>query len=534
MKLQSPRTLSLRAQILVSLSLLLITAVVLLGLVIINLSRNIFILEKRQAGIMVAEMLQRTLTVEKLPENVSGKDAMRMLAMRVSTRINDDRYLHFITFLDIADRVVWSTLPEQRWQDADYFSKYFPQPASSLTTAIIKNPIDERQLVLLQFPWKYKGAVFGRVQITLPIMQPENESLFSGWLILGIAAAYAGILILFGALLLNRMVTAPIGRMTSAIRRMTSGDHDVRLRENESAELSELAQSFNEMAQSLAENEELVANQIQELLDINEELELTRRGLIRSERLASVGQLAAGVAHEIGNPLSAILGYVGFLAEGGTDEATFKDILKRIEKDVIRIRSIVKGLLDYSRPGSSTIKRVDLNMLINDTIEILKPQKQFKNVNMVFDSHKRPACVSGDEGQLQQVLVNLLLNAAQAMQGEGNIMIFLEGVSFEPQVTFRDSTKKYRPGQKLLLLAIIDDGPGISEEQQRRIFAPFYTTKDPGQGTGLGLAICERILESHSGEIRVQSKPEEGATFSIILPEETKNCEMSETAAFIS
>ncbi len=530
MKLKSPRTFSLRAQILVSLSLLLITAVVLLGLVVINLSRNIFIEEKRLAGIMVAEMLQRTLTAEKLPENVGGKDAVRLLAMRAATRIHDDRYLHFITFLDIANRVVWSTLPEKRRQEAELFAKEFPQPAGSLTTAVIRNPFDGRRLVLLQFPWKYKGAIFGRVQITLPIMQPENESLFSGWLILGIAAAYAGILILFGALLLNRMVTAPIGRMTSAIRRMANGDNDVRLRENESSELSELAQSFNDMAQSLAENEELVANQIQELLDINEELELTRRGLIRSERLASVGQLAAGVAHEIGNPLSSILGYVGFLAEGGTDDATLKDILKRIEKDVIRIRSIVKGLLDYSRPGSSTIKRVDLNSLINDTLEILKPQKQFKHVEIAFESHKRPACVSGDEGQLQQVLVNLLLNAAQAMQSEGHILIFLEGVTFRPQVTFKDSTKKYKTGQKLILLAVIDDGPGISEDQQRRIFAPFYTTKDPGQGTGLGLAICERILESHSGEIRVHSRPGEGAMFSIILPEETKSFEDGEAA----
>jgi hypothetical protein len=127
---------------------------------------------------MVAEMLQRTLTAEKLPENVGGKDAVRLLAMRAATRIHDDRYLHFITFLDIANRVVWSTLPEKRRQEAELFAKEFPQPAGSLTTAVIRNPFDGRRLVLLQFPWKYKGAIFGRVQITLPIMQPENESLF--------------------------------------------------------------------------------------------------------------------------------------------------------------------------------------------------------------------------------------------------------------------------------------------------------------------------------------------------------------------
>ncbi len=527
MRLRFPRLLSLRFQILLSLSILLITAVVLLGLVLINFSRNVFVEEKRRSGVMIAEMLQRTLTSERMPSELPGEMATRALAARVASRVHDDRYMHSISFFDISGQVVWSTLSERRWQEAEIFSKSFPQPVASLTTSVINHPINDNRMILVQFPWKYMGALFGRVQVILPIVQPEHELFFSGWLILALAGAYAGILILFGALLLNRMVATPVKRLNDALRKMSAGNRSVRLPISETTELAELANSFNEMASSLSESEQQVAEQINELLDINEELELTRRGLMRSERLASVGQLAAGVAHEVGNPLSAILGYVGLMQDGGVDEENVKDILTRIEKDVIRIRSIVKGLLDYSRPGSSEVKRLDLNLLVDETIELVRMQNQFKYIEMNFNSHKRPAPVEGDESELQQVLVNLFLNAAQAMNGEGSITIFLEEVIYDPSLTFRESSENFAKGQPLISLAVIDNGPGIDEERQANIFTPFYTTKDPGYGTGLGLAICERTTDSHGGEIGVQSKKGEGATFVILLPESTNEAEQN-------
>ena len=511
---------SLRFQIPMAISLLVITAMVLMGLFVSYLARHFIIEEKRRLGMATAVMIQRELSNPTSAEAAAGEDGVRRLAERVAAGFHDGAYSHSITAFDAGHAVVWSTLPRDLWP----YSKVFGRPISFMQRGVqsssAEDPKTGNEMLVFRFPWMIGPAVVGSCQLVIPAIAPGQELLFSGKLIIAIAAGYAFIVIMFGVLLLKQMVTNPVRELNRAVRRLMAGERNVSLPESEENELGMLAHSFNEMARELTGHERGMSDKIEELLAVNEELEQTRRGLIRTEKLAGIGRLAAGIAHEVGNPLSAILGYVDLLKEGGLEKEDERDFLFRIETDVTRIHTIITGLLDYSRPEKERIERLDFNSIIEDTTELLKPQQQFKQMSFDFSSHLDKAWVHADRHQLQQVLVNLFVNAAHAMNEEGVITIFLERVLYDPSLTYRQTANKFRSGESLVTVSVIDHGVGIDEEEQGLIFDPFYTTKEPGQGTGLGLSVCDKIIDSFGGSLEVTSRLGEGATFTILIQED--------------
>lgn len=516
---------SLSFQITVAISLLVITAVVIMGLLLTYFARNYAVQQKTQLGMASSYLIQRALTTPTPAEDAAGSKGLRQQAGRVGMQFHDARSFHSLTFFDNRHRILWSTLPSEQWPYARVFSVEGVAPADQFRSVVVKDPVSDDLMLVFRFAWIVRGETVGNVQLVIPVVTPTEEFLLSGRLILVFAGAYALIIILLGVLLLKQIMLRPLLDMTRAVKRLQQGERDIRLKEDEENELGQLARSFNQMAHQLAENEQRQSEQILELLRVNEELELTRRSLIRSEKLASIGRLAAGVAHEVGNPLSAILGYVELLRAGGLDEELQRDLLVRIEHDITRISTIIRGLLDYSRPERERIERLDVNRVIHDTIDLMQPQKQFKRITFDFTSHQRPALVDADANQLQQVLVNLFLNASHAMNEEGVITLFLERIRFDPSVTYRQAADKFRRDQSLIVVAVIDQGVGIPEEAQGRIFDPFFTTKEPGQGTGLGLSVCDKIVDGFGGTIEVFSQPGEGATFTLLLPESRMEAE---------
>ena len=233
--------------------------------------------------------------------------------------------------------------------------------------------------------------------------------------------------------------------------------------------------------------------------DITERKQLEKQ-LLHSEKLASIGILAAGVAHEIGNPLSAISGYTQILQSGGFAEAEAKEYLEAIESQAGRIQHIIQDLLDYSRPSTGLRSEINLSEAAASIMSMLQTQKTFKKLDIEFDLAEDLPSVHIDRDHLAQVIINIALNAAQAMPEGGRLRI-----------------STFSEGDRVRIM-LADTGPGIPPDIADRIFDPFFTTKPAGQGTGLGLAICHRIVESYNGTIVLDSKPGRGTTFGVTLP----------------
>jgi len=232
------------------------------------------------------------------------------------------------------------------------------------------------------------------------------------------------------------------------------------------------------------------------------ELDKTRIQLLQAEKMASVGKLAAGVAHQLNNPLGGITLYAKLLLEEYEIEAGAKEDVERILDDAERCRVIVRELLQFARQTTKETRPFDINEALTRTLFLLQNQSLFQNIEIVTDLDPSLPKVPSDIQQLSQAFMNIILNAADAMQGKGRIQV-------------RTGLNPARDG---LVVEIADTGPGIPEEVLAHVFEPFFTTKEEGQGTGLGLSVVYGIIENHHGRIAARNRPEGGAAFVIELP----------------
>lgn len=316
------------------------------------------------------------------------------------------------------------------------------------------------------------------------------------------------VLLGLGSLVLSKIVVNPVNRLLKATEKITGGNYGHQLKVTGSADLARLADAFNEMSLSLLSKDRLVTDQMSALEKVNSDLRQAREQALHSEKMASIGLLAAGMAHEIGTPLAAIMGYAELLTGEEQDGNEVNDYAQRISQECNRIDRIVRGLLDYSRPRTSGVAPVDVPLVVRETVELLNHQGAFKRIvlSTYFENAIVPAVA--DAHQLQQVLINLLLNSRDAMPDGGKIHIRVTGG--EPEN--RGQTSEF------IRVEVLDNGTGIPPDNLNNLFEPFFTTKPPGKGTGLGLAISARIIEGFGGRITVQSTLGRGSCFTLWLP----------------
>jgi signal transduction histidine kinase len=267
-------------------------------------------------------------------------------------------------------------------------------------------------------------------------------------------------------------------------------------------EINQLHLALKKMYDEIEGNKTKLKENIEALEEANRALLRTQRELIASEKLASLGKLAAGVAHEIGNPLSAIQGYIEVLRRGyNLDGESGAEFLTNIKKEVERIDRIIRTLLDYSRPRDFELKKIGVNEVVNRAVDIVRTQGILKNIELNLELSNGPLSIEVDPHQLSQVVINLILNAKDAVSNDGVITV---------------STARNSNGG--VEIAVKDNGAGIPKEMMDKIFDPFFTTKEPGKGTGLGLSVSQRIVQIFNGSISVESKPGKGTTFRVALP----------------
>jgi two-component system NtrC family sensor kinase len=236
-------------------------------------------------------------------------------------------------------------------------------------------------------------------------------------------------------------------------------------------------------------------------------LEETQAQLVQSAKLAAVGELAAGVAHEINNPLTSIIGFTHLLLEDLPPDHEMRADLETVDREAARARKIVRGLLDFARAGDPVLAPVDLNALVEEAVMLVCTRSVLARVSLEKNLSRLPPMML-DTNQIKQVLVNLLNNAVQAMPNGGRLTV-------TTRLTEREVDEVYR---QMAAIYVSDTGLGIVSEDLGRVFDPFFTTKEVGQGTGLGLSVSYSIVEKHDGRIEVESVPGEGSTFIVLLP----------------
>jgi two-component system NtrC family sensor kinase len=291
-----------------------------------------------------------------------------------------------------------------------------------------------------------------------------------------VCIALAGII----AAPLARVITQPIAALVEANRRLAEGDMLVSVAASGTGEVAALGRSFNSMVETLRR---------------------TQQELLHKERLASMGQLAAGVAHEINNPLGTILLLADVLGKELPPDDPRGEDLRLIASEATRCKGIVAALLNFARQQEVLACDTDLQVLLEEVVEAVTHQPSFEQVEVVLDFSPALPGIRGDPNQLKQVFVNLLNNGAEAMEAGGVI------------------TLAARPlNDHWVEVDVSDTGCGIPEENLNRLFTPFFTTKAPGRGTGLGLSIVYGIIKMHHGQISVQSSVGHGTTFTVTLP----------------
>ena len=316
------------------------------------------------------------------------------------------------------------------------------------------------------------------------------------------AAALVALLV---ALLFARRLTAALERLTAAARAVGAGRLDVRVPLGGDDEVGALARSFNQMGDELASsraeierwNRDLEARVVARTAELKE----AQAQLVQAQKLAALGQLGAGVAHEINNPLGGVIGHVQLLLAERSPESTDYEALKHIEQGAQRASQVVQNLLRFSVQHKEPVRtNVDLNKLVRDTLSLTESLIRAQQIELQLDLAEAQPRARADAGQLAQVLLNLLANARTAMPSGGRLRV-ATGAS----------------GDETTLL-VEDSGKGIAPEIRERIFEPFFTTKDDWSNVGLGLSVSYRIVEEHGGRIAVTSAPGRGASFTVYLP----------------
>lgn len=385
----------------------------------------------------------------------------------------------------------------------------------------------------------YSGnRVTGAARLTLSLAKAQERLRESRRLFLAYFVLDFLLLLGFGSFLLSRIIVVPVRKLLTATARIATGDYRHVVKVPGSAEIAELAESFNAMAEALEQNRLEVERTVASLEKANQELQLAREETVRSEKMASVGLLAAGMAHEVGTPLAAIIGYACILKDELKDDEVKADYLHRIEAEAGRIDRIVRGLLDYARPTQTKYEQVKVAQLVVETVDLLKDQGVLKSLDLSLQLSENLPIINIDPHQLQQVLINLLINARDAMPAGGSLGIKTSLVLYDrPPIHNPDSglmvvgrrkgdfnsafslasVNKQRV-DSWLLISVMDNGEGIAAENLEKIFDPFFTTKEPGKGTGLGLAICARIIDSFNGRIIAESETGKGTVITMWLP----------------
>lgn len=493
----------LRTEIILSISLLLAAALLFAGFLLVKLTERNLLDQQR---VHAAGVIQLVAAGVDAPVQLTGAGNELELAVasldRLQTVLGKQADIVAWRLLDTKLQVLTSTA----YETTKEFSSISPSvlERGELYEELVyesflffRNP-EALSYLDLSTPLWVGNEAYGLLQIRFSLEGLQQRVQRSQRLMLIYVIVYGLVLAAFSVYLLNRNVVRPVRELHQATATVAGGTLTSVIVPSGPGEIRELAESFNQMVVALAESRAETEKHIASLEDTNRALARARDDLVRSEKLASVGHLAAGMAHEIGNPLGAVIGYLNILREDLAGDS--HDLVERSLVETGRIDRLIRELLEYSSPIDRRTESFCPIALLRETVEMLRHQGQFDGVEIDDQCVVDGCLVSMDRDGLVQVWINLLLNAQDAMQGEGHIKL------------------SSRVEGSAITISIHDNGVGVDRDAAKRIFEPFFTTKAPGSGYGLGLAVCQRIVDENGGRIEVTPVAERGACFTVVLP----------------
>lgn len=501
----------LRTVIMTSLAFLILTAMLLTHLVTAKLTERDLINSRIESGRLLLQAV--SIFVSEHPnQNADGKNK------RWETEFgrHSVSLLHTGAFsgIKITDSVGRTVFSHGHWANGEVFQNdTIPQSAHSVRIEFSGTTwglfwYAPEKVILGSSLW-VKGRFKGSVAVFSDLKPLYRKIRASEPVILSYIGMNALILVLFGIYLLSRTVVRPINRLVSATDRFNGTIPIVEKEESPHNEIGRLSQSLNRMLRQLDANERKLKENISSLEAANEEIKRAQDEMVATEKMASVGRLATGVAHEIGNPLGILLGYMELLQRGDLTELERGDFLGRMESEITRIHRIIRDLLDFSRPSPTAQQNADAHLVLEEVLSVIRPQPLFEKIRIRRLLDAKTFIVKLGEDSLKQVFLNIIINAADAMadaEGSGEI-------PHEPILTLESFNEN-----GFLIMRFSDTGCGISPDDINRIFDPFFTTKAPGKGTGLGLSICYTIMDQAGGRIRAESEPGKGITVTLEMP----------------
>ncbi len=404
-----------------------------------------------------------------------------------------------------------------------------------------KTPL--RRQLLFAFGILFAGGIFlasASLAFYLPSLDsPRDVTIYITVLLL----AELVVIFVIGRLTLGRSLFEPLDRLVEDVRTMASGAYDHRVRAAASQELQAVADSVNAMAERLIHDQTALSQNVASLDETNKALVEARAQVVRAARLASTGTLASGIAHELGNPLGALLAYVDVARSRAEAEGDETDLLDSVREEAIRIDRIIRSLLDFARSKDTEAGPEPPWPVVERVRGLLEAQGRLEGVDCTWECKGDVPSVLIDPQRLEQVLVNLLLNALEAIEdleersiavtlleepGPGNMFPRRRrgdppGVNYAHRrriaaVENPRATIPLSAAERVVVLTVEDNGPGIAPERLEEIFDPFFTTKEPGKGTGLGLALSAQLVEGVGGEILAGNRKDGGAVFTLRLP----------------
>lgn len=483
---------SLKARFIVFLTLILILAISVSSYIHLRIQYNQLMDVSKERLMDIAEIIEKTLKTFMLK---GWSNEVRNIIEAVGTLPDFEK----VRIFSKDGTILVSSLPEEKGRKVDPYEmetfhkqnfntifeqKHFEQPVFYIIRPIRNQPAC----------FRCHGPVLNQINGVLEVevsmrkfhkrISTVRKTMFFSALITLFA------LILAIVFLLSYLVNRPIKRLITTMRKAEKGDLAARVKPEETREFGELGRNFNSMISKLE-------NAQKDLKKLHEQR------MQRADRLATLGELSAGIAHEIKNPIAGISGAMQILMEDLPEDDHRREIFEEILNQIDRIDQNIKDLLSYAKTAKPTLAEQNINTVIRQVVFLIQERAAQKGVEVVTELDETIPKIEIDEKQIQQVLVNLGLNGIQAMPGGGVLRIFSRG--------WKTSDK-----ERFVEIWVKDSGKGISPQDMSRIFTPFFTTRHTG--TGLGLSISQKIVRQHHGKIEVNSRLGEGTCFTVLLP----------------
>ena len=505
----------LKAKIAFNIAILLLIAMLLIVMVtLVTVKRELIRFEISRANILLASLEDNILN-----GMASAEGASKLIPESFITRMINESQIS--NALVIANKGAMCYLGAKSEATRDELLKYTQNAISAgekkihlfgTSWSIFWKP---NPRMILSAPLTKNETTLGGVSIILSLDRVHYTLKRSQRFLFVYIVINLAILTFVGIQRISKPYIQPLARLAQRAAEYKEDDGLIFSVRKEDNELSSLSKALNSMLKRISADKEKLRSTVLSLESANLELKQAQRDIIRAEKLASVGRLSAGIAHEIGNPIGIVMGYLELLRHADITEDERDEYIQRTEDEIERINNIIRQLLEISRPSNSGRTALSVHDIVQDTADVLHVQPLMSDIELSLDLAAEFDTVLADANQLRQVFLNLIINAADAISCDKNRVdgkLIISTIHGENG----DNGSKNAPQQ--LKIFFSDNGPGIAEENLSNIFDPFFTTKDPGRGTGLGLSVSFMIVESLGGKMTGTSEMGKGTTMEISLP----------------